>query len=94
MRGIEHVFGLTHIWVGPHGRRTGIPRRLCRAAANRAPPPLFGRKRRFATSALVRNVPTGPFIMVNMALRRQHREIFRDFVLGMAVGYFPAQAPR
>jgi uncharacterized membrane protein YdjX (TVP38/TMEM64 family) len=42
----------------------------------------------FATSALVRNVPTGPFLLVNMAFGVSEAK-FRNYLAGLAVGVLP-----
>lgn len=42
----------------------------------------------FAASAIVRNVPTGPFLIVNMAFGVSDAK-FRDYWIGMAIGIIP-----
>ena len=40
------------------------------------------------TSAIVRNVPTGPFLLVNMAFGVSNAK-FRDYWIGMGLGIIP-----
>lgn len=42
----------------------------------------------FAASAIVRNVPTGPFLLVNMIFGVSHAK-FSHYIAGMAVGVLP-----
>jgi uncharacterized membrane protein YdjX (TVP38/TMEM64 family) len=42
----------------------------------------------FAASAIVRNVPTGPFLLVNMVFGAI-RARFLDYIAGMALGVIP-----
>lgn len=70
------------------GRMAGekVFRRYAGATANRLA--AFVGRNALATSALVRNVPTGPFIIVNMAFGVSTAK-FRDFAIGMGLGSLP-----
>ncbi|MBU2606096.1 MAG: VTT domain-containing protein [Alphaproteobacteria bacterium] len=86
---IANMFsGSLTFWVGRMAGEQAF-RRYAGATANRLA--AFVGRNAFATSALVRNVPTGPFIMVNMAFGVSTAK-YRDFVLGMAVGILPKLA--
>mgnify|MGYP003631181652 CR=1 FL=1 len=80
---IANMFsGSLTFWVGRMAGEQAF-RRYAGATANKLAA--------FATSALVRNVPTGPFIMVNMAFGVSTAK-YRNFALGMAVGILPKLA--
>ena len=86
---IANMFsGSLTFWVGRMAGEQAF-RRYAGATANRLA--AFVGRNAFATSALVRNVPTGPFIMVNMAFGVSTAK-YRDFALGMAVGILPKLA--
>jgi uncharacterized membrane protein YdjX (TVP38/TMEM64 family) len=80
--------GSLTFWVG---RLAGeqMFRRYAGATANRLA--AFVGRNALATSALVRNVPTGPFIVVNMAFGVSTAK-YRDFAIGMAFGVLPKLA--
>jgi uncharacterized membrane protein YdjX (TVP38/TMEM64 family) len=77
--------GSLTFWVG---RLAGekVFRRYAGTTANRLA--AFVGRNALATSALVRNVPTGPFIMVNMAFGVSTAK-YRDFAIGMGLGILP-----
>ena len=77
--------GSLTFWVGRLAGET-VFRRYAGATANRLA--AFVGRNAMATSALVRNVPTGPFIMVNMAFGVSTAK-YRDFAIGMGVGVLP-----
>ena len=86
---IANMFsGSLTFWVGRMAGEQAF-RRYAGATANRLA--AFVGRNAFATSALVRNVPTGPFIMVNMAFGVSTAK-YRNFALGMAVGILPKLA--
>ena len=83
---IANMFsGSLTFWVGRMAGEQAF-RRYAGATANRLA--AFVGRNAFATSALVRNVPTGPFIMVNMAFGVSTAK-YRDFAIGMGVGVLP-----
>ena len=86
---IANMFsGSLTFWVGRMAGEQAF-RRYAGATANKLA--AFVGRNAFATSALVRNVPTGPFIMVNMAFGVSTAK-YRNFALGMAVGILPKLA--
>ncbi|MEH6487027.1 TVP38/TMEM64 family protein [Hyphomonas oceanitis] len=83
---IANMFsGSLAFWLG---RLAGeqMFRRYAGATANRLSG--FVGRNAFATSALIRNVPTGPAVMVNMAFGVSSAK-YTNFALGMALGILP-----
>ena len=76
--------GLT-FWVGRAAGEQAF-RRYAGASAQRLS--RFVGRNALVTSAIVRNVPTGPFLLVNMAFGVSSAK-FRDFWIGMGIGIIP-----
>lgn len=79
------VSGALTFWVG---RATGeqVFRRYAGKSAQRLS--RFVGRNALVTSALVRNVPTGPFLLVNMAFGVSNAK-FRDYWIGLGLGVVP-----
>jgi uncharacterized membrane protein YdjX (TVP38/TMEM64 family) len=91
------AFGLLYAWTGTMISATlhfwlgyvfgaGVFRRFAGDKANRLSSRLA--RRGIVASALVRIVPSGPFIVVNLAAGVSHID-FRKFALGTAIGTLP-----
>ncbi|MEM5516552.1 VTT domain-containing protein [Henriciella sp. AS95] len=79
------VSGAITFWLGRFSGEAAIARLSGRRTQKFTE---FVSKNAFAASAIVRNVPTGPFLIVNMAFGAV-RARFIAFFLGMAVGIIP-----
>lgn len=79
------VSGTVTFWVGRLSGEDAM-RRYGGNFANRMS--AFIGRNAFAASAIVRNVPTGPFLMVNMAFGVS-RARFSHYLAGMALGVLP-----
>ena len=77
--------GALTFWIGRAAGEQAF-RRYAGASAQRLS--RFVGRNALVTSAIVRNVPTGPFLLVNMAFGVSNAT-FRDFWLGLALGIIP-----
>ena len=79
------VSGCLTFWLGRFSGQAAVARFSGERAARFAS---FVSRNTFAASAIVRNVPTGPFLIVNMAFGAV-RANFPGFLAGMALGIIP-----
>lgn len=79
------VSGALTFWVGRAAGEQAF-RRYAGASAQKLS--RFVGRNALVTSALVRNVPTGPFLLVNMAFGVSNAK-FRDFWIGLGLGILP-----
>ncbi|PKP82938.1 MAG: TVP38/TMEM64 family protein [Alphaproteobacteria bacterium HGW-Alphaproteobacteria-18] len=79
------VSGAITFWVGRIAGEEAF-RRYAGASAQKLS--RFVGRNALVTSALVRNVPTGPFLLVNMAFGVSNAT-FRDFWIGLGLGIIP-----
>lgn len=79
------VSGALTFWIGRAAGEQAF-RRYAGKSAQRLS--RFVGRNALVTSAIVRNVPTGPFLIVNMAFGVSDAK-FRDFWIGLAIGVIP-----
>lgn len=79
------VSGALTFWIGRAAGEQAF-RRYAGASAQRLS--RFVGRNALVTSAVVRNVPTGPFLLVNMAFGVSNAK-FRDYWIGMGLGIIP-----
>lgn len=79
------VSGSVTFWLGRFSGEAAVARFSGRRAARFAE---FVGRNAFAASLIVRNVPTGPFLIVNMAFGALRANYFA-FLAGMAIGSLP-----
>lgn len=79
------ISGALTFWVGRAAGEQAF-RRYAGPSAQRLS--RFVGRNALVTSAIVRNVPTGPFLLVNMAFGVSSAK-FRDFWIGMGIGVLP-----
>ncbi|MDJ0922371.1 MAG: VTT domain-containing protein [Henriciella sp.] len=77
--------GSLTFWIGRYSGQ-GVLKRFSGARTRKFT--AFIARNAFAASAIVRNVPTGPFLIVNMAFGAV-RSSFLHYLAGMAVGILP-----
>lgn len=91
------LYGAAYSWIGNMvsgavtfwaGRAAGEQAFRRYAGARAQQLSRFIGRNAFIASIVVRNIPTGPFLIVNMAFGVSNAK-FRDFWLGMAIGVIP-----
>lgn len=79
------VSGAITFWIGRAAGEEAFRRYAGRRAQKLS---RFVGRNALAASAIVRNVPTGPFLIVNMAFGVSNAK-FRDYWIGMGIGIIP-----
>ena len=79
------VSGALTFWIGRAAGEQAFQRYAGKSAQKLS---RFVGRNALVTSAIVRNVPTGPFLLVNMAFGVSNAT-FRDFWLGLGLGIIP-----